>query len=54
MSDKDSTGAAASENNRQVILLTETGEVYAGGNNSEGTLGKGTLTSSQTFQKVHF
>ena len=54
VSDKDSTGAAASENNRQVILLTETGEVYAGGNNSEGTLGKGTLTSSQTFQKVHF
>jgi alpha-tubulin suppressor-like RCC1 family protein len=47
-------GSPASENNRQIILLTETGEIYAGGDNSQGTLGKGTLTSSQTFQKVHF
>ena len=50
----DASGNPTSENNRQVILLTETGEVYAGGDNSQGTLGKGTLTSSQTFQKVHF
>ena len=54
VSDLDNSGAAISQNNRQVILLTETGEVYAGGENSQGTLGKGTLTSSQTFQKVHF
>ena len=50
----DSFGTPTSENNRQVILLTETGEIYAGGNNAQGTLGKGTLNPSQTFQKVHF
>lgn len=50
----DNSNTPTSENNRQIILLTETGEVYAGGHNTYGTLGKGTLTPSQTFQKVHF
>ncbi len=50
----DSFGTPTSENNRQVILLTETGEIYAGGNNTQGTLGKGTLNPSQTFTNVHF
>ena len=54
VSDISDTGAAVNQNNRQVVLLTETGEIYAGGENSQGTLGKGTLTSSQTFQKVYF
>lgn len=54
VSDISDGGSAINQNNRQVILLTETGEIYAGGENSQGTLGKGTLTSSQTFQKVYF
>lgn len=54
VSDVSDSGIVVDQNSRQVILLTETGEIYAGGENSEGTLGKGTLASSQTFQKVHF
>jgi len=42
------------KNERQVLILNESGEVFAAGKNTSGTLARGTITYSSTFQKIHF
>ena len=44
----------SNKNERQVLILNESGEVFAAGKNTSGTLARGTITYSSTFQKIHF